>query len=134
MTSGRQRLHDGSTGDWVTHLGGLGKGRGRRVVARAHALSGPLTATRVAMAAGRVSLEQAGVWDASDLARAGRHLVHVVDPDTTDRRLERQLAREERASHLDRYLALTFNTAGGCGSRAAGPPRTAPSSRPRCCH
>ena len=39
---GKAKLHYGSTGDWLTHLGGLRKGEGRRVVARAHALTGPL--------------------------------------------------------------------------------------------
>ena len=58
---GKQTLDYGSTGDWLTHLGGLRKGEGRRVVARAHALTGPLAATRDAMAAGTVSPEQADV-------------------------------------------------------------------------
>src|SRR3954449_1874666 len=58
---GKTRLAYGSTGDWLTHLGGLRKGEGRRLVARAHALTGPLTRTREAMAAGRVSPEQADV-------------------------------------------------------------------------
>ena len=58
---GKQKLHYGSTGDWLTHLGGLRKGEGRRVVARAHALTGPLESTREAMAAGTVSPEQADV-------------------------------------------------------------------------
>src|SRR5690242_5031198 len=56
---GKQKLHYGSTGDWLTHLGGLRIGEGRRIVARAHALMGSLAATREAMAAGRVSPEQA---------------------------------------------------------------------------
>jgi hypothetical protein len=47
---GKAKLHYGSTGDWLTHLGGLRKGEGRRVVARAHALTGPLASTRIAMA------------------------------------------------------------------------------------
>src|SRR3954467_7109581 len=58
---GKQRLAYGSTGDWLTHLGGLRKGEGRRIVARAHALAGSLEATREAMAAGTVSPEQADV-------------------------------------------------------------------------
>jgi hypothetical protein len=53
----KDQLAYGSTGDWLTHLGGLRKGEGRRVVARAHALTGPLAATREAMAAGTVSPE-----------------------------------------------------------------------------
>src|ERR1700748_3003901 len=38
----RVKLHYTSTGDWLTHLGGLRKGAGRRVVERARALTGPL--------------------------------------------------------------------------------------------
>ena len=137
----KQRLRYGSTGDWLTHLGGLRRGDGRRIVARAHALTGHLTDTREAMAAGRVSPEQAdvivasvealptgsavrsrgqavllehtGALDATELATTGRHLVRVVDPDAEDRRLEKQLAREERAAHQARFLALTFDGAGG---------------------
>src|SRR3954471_10842392 len=58
---GKQKLHYGSTGDWLTHLGGLRKGEGRRIVARARALTGPLSATREAMTDGTVSPEQADV-------------------------------------------------------------------------
>jgi len=144
----KQRLAYGSTGDWLTHLGGLRKGHGRRLVARAHALTGPLAATREALAAGRVSpeqaevivasvevlpsgqavrrrgeqtlLEQAGSLDASDLARTGRHLVHVVDPDAADRKLERALVREERAAHHTRFLSLAFDGAGGVRLKGRG--------------
>src|SRR3954467_15332693 len=138
---GKQKLAYGSTGDWLTHLGGLRKGEGRRIVARAHALTGPLAATRAAMVAGSVSPEQADVivtsidalpsgtavrargesvmvehaghFDATDLARTGRHLVHVVDPDAEDRALERQLDRQERASHHTRFLSIVGDGAGG---------------------
>jgi hypothetical protein len=145
---GKAKLHYGSTGDWLTHLGGLRKGEGRRVVARAHALTGPLESTREAMTDGRVSpeqadvivksvdalpsgtavrargeqtlLEQAGSFDATDLARTGRHLVHVVDPDADDRKLERQLDREERASHHTRFLAIVGDGAGGVRLKGRG--------------
>jgi hypothetical protein len=144
----RQRLAYGSTGDWLTHLAGLRKGEGKRRVARAHALMGPLTRTRWALVAGSVSPEQAdlivaavadlppGEWtrrrgerflvreaahlDATELARAGRHLVEVVDPDATDRRLEAALEREERAAHLDRYLWIGTDRAGGVRIRGRG--------------
>jgi hypothetical protein len=144
----RQRLHYGSTGDWLTHLGGLRKGEGRRIVARAHALTGDLEATREAMSTGTVSpeqadvivrsidqlpsgaavrargeevlLEYAGAFDATDLARTGRHLVHVVDPDAEDRRLEKQLDREERGSHLARHLSIAFDGAGGVRVKGRG--------------
>src|SRR4051794_40190845 len=155
---GKQKLAYGSTGDWLTHLGGLRKGEGRRVVARAHALTGPLDATRIAMAVGTVSpeqadvivkavealpsgtavrargeatlLEHAGSFDATDLARTGRHLVHVVDPDATDRRLERQLDREERGSHLGRYLSIVADGAGGVRLKGRGSAEDGPSSKP----
>ncbi|HEY2879953.1 HNH endonuclease signature motif containing protein [Nocardioides sp.] len=144
----KQQLAYGSTGDWLTHTGGLRKGEGRRVVARAHALTGALADTREALAAGTVSpeqadvivksiealpsgaavrargqqvlVEQAGSLDATDLARTGRHLVHVVDPDAEDRRLERQLAREERAAHHVRYLSITADGAGGVRLKGRG--------------
>jgi hypothetical protein len=143
-----KKLAYGSTGDWVTHTGGLGKGQGKRLVARAHALTGPLTSTRSALAAGRVSPEQADIivtsvqnlpsgeavrargeqtllehaqsLDASDLGRTGRHLAHVVDPDAEDRRLERELAREERAAHHDRYLSIASDGAGGVRLKGRG--------------
>jgi hypothetical protein len=145
---GRQKLHHCSTADWLTHTGGLRRDQGRRLVRRAQALTGPLSATREAMAEGRVSPEQAdvivtsvealpsggairgrgeatlvehaGSMDASELARTGRHLVHVVDPDAEDRRLERQLARDERASHLTRFLSIVPDGAGGVRVKGRG--------------
>jgi hypothetical protein len=144
----KDQLHYGSTGDWLTHLAGLRKGGGKRINDRAHALTGPLATTRRAMAAGRVSPEQADViceavdalpsgtpvrrrgetallthatsLDASDLARAGRHLVHVVDPEAHERRLERQLDRDERASHLGRTLSIAPDGAGGVRLKGRG--------------
>ncbi len=50
----------------------------------------------------------------------GRHLVHVVDPDAVDRKLERQLDREERASHLGRYLSIAPDGAGGVRVKGRG--------------
>ena len=68
----------------------------------------------------KVLLGQARTLDASDLARAGRHLAEVVDPDAVDRRLEAALEREERAAHLDRYLTLSDDRAGGVRIRGRG--------------
>ena len=65
-------------------------------------------------------LEHAGSFDATDLARTGRHLVHVVDPDAADRKLERQLDREERASHHGRYLSIVGDGAGGVRLKGRG--------------
>ena len=59
--SPRRQLHYGSTGDWLTHLGGLRHGEGKRRVRRAHALCGPMTRTRDGLVAGTVSPVQAEV-------------------------------------------------------------------------
>src|SRR4051794_5156221 len=144
----KQKLHYASTGDWLTHLGGLRHGEGKHRVRQAHALCGPMTRTRDALVAGSVSPAQAEVivrsvddlptdqWarrrgekvmlrhatslNASELARAGRHLVEVVDPDGVDRRLEAALERDERAAHLNRYLAISEDRAGGVRIRGRG--------------
>ncbi|MEZ5194098.1 MAG: DUF222 domain-containing protein [Nocardioides sp.] len=144
----KTRLGWASTADWVTHLGGLRRGQGRRVVRHAVALVGERGDTLAALAAGAVSveqagvivdaveqlpgapllrrrgeahlLEQAGVFDATDLARTARHLVHVVDPDRSERRLEAGLEREERAAHVGRFLAITDDGAGGVRLKGRG--------------
>ncbi len=138
----------GSTADWLTHVGGLRRGAGRRVVRRARALTGDRCATAAALADGAVSpeqadvvldaveelpgapllrrrgethlLEQARCLDATDLARAGRHLAQVVDPDRVERRLEAALDREERAAHLGRFLTVTDDGAGGVRVKGRG--------------
>ncbi|MGA8248616.1 MAG: DUF222 domain-containing protein [Nocardioides sp.] len=144
----KQELAYGSTGDWLTHTGGLRRGEGKQRVRRARALAGRLARVRQGLVDGRVSpgqadvivaaveqlpsgelvrargekllVRQATVLDASELARAGRHLVHVVDPDADDRRLERALEREERAAHLARYLSVTDDGAGGVRVKGRG--------------
>jgi hypothetical protein len=144
----RQQLHYGSTADWLTHVGGLRRGEGRRRVVRAKALTGPLSRTLQALVAGRMSPGQVDVivdaldtlppgdllrargekvlvrqarWlDATELARAGRHLVEVVDPTGSDRRLEAALDREERAAHLSRTLRIWQDRAGGVHLRGRG--------------
>ncbi len=144
----KDRLHYGSTGDWLTHLAGLRHGEGKRRVKQAHAICGPLTRTRDGLLAGTVSPSQAevivravedlppGEWvrrrgekvllrqaahlNASELARAGRHVVEVVDPDGVDRRLEAALERDERAAHLNRHLSISEDRAGGVRIRGRG--------------
>src|SRR4051794_36074606 len=144
----RERLHYGSTGDWLTHLAGLRHGEGKRRVKQAHALCGPLTRTRQGLLDGTVSPSQAevivrtvddlppGDWvrrrgekvllrqathlTASELAKAGRHVVEVVDPDGVERRLEAALERDERAAHLNRYLTISEDRAGGVRVRGRG--------------
>ena len=158
----KQRLHYGSTGDWLTHTGGLHRGEGKRRVVRARALTGPLARTMQGLVDGTVSpgqadlivravadlpsgdlvrrrgekvlLRQASNLDATELARAGRHLVEVVDPDTVDRRLEAAPgARGTRRPPAPATSRSAPDRAGGVRVGAAGRPRTAPSSWPRCC-
>src|SRR3954470_17571411 len=57
----KQKLHYASTGDWLTHLGGLRHGEGKHRVRQAQALCGPMTRTRDALVAGVVSPAQAQV-------------------------------------------------------------------------
>ena len=141
-------LHYGSTGDWLTHAAGLRRGEGKRRLVRARALDGPLARTRQGLLDADVSpgqadvivaaidrlpsgelvrargekllVAEAGRLDASELARAGRHLVHVVDPDAEDRRLERALEREERAAHAGRFLSISEDGAGGVRVKGRG--------------
>ena len=64
--------------------------------------------------------EQAKVLNATELAKAGRHVVQVVDPDGEDRRLEASLDRLERAAHRDRFLSVTDDGAGGIRIKGRG--------------
>ena len=58
----KQKLHYGSTGDWLTHLGGLRHGEGKkRVKSGPRRCRGPLTRTRDALLDGTVSPTQADV-------------------------------------------------------------------------
>src|SRR3954453_21312188 len=144
----KQKLHYASTGDWLTHLGGLRHGEGKHRVRQAQALCGPMTRTRAALVAGggwpaqvqvivtsvddlppgewarrrgeKVMLRHATSLNASELARAGRHLVEVVDPDGVDRRLEAALERDHRAALLTRYLTISEDRAGGVRVRGRG--------------
>src|SRR6476659_1676854 len=144
----KQQLHYGSTGDWLTHTAGLRRGHGKRRVVRARALTGPLARTLRGLVDGTVSPEQADLivaavedlppgelvrargetvlvrqaahLDASDLARAGRHLAEAVDPRAVDRGLEAALEREERAAHHGRYLSISTDRAGGVRLRGRG--------------
>ena len=144
----RGHLSWGSTGDWFTHVAGLRRGQGKRVVDNAVILVGERPATLDALTKGTISPEQAAVvvtavdelpgspalrrrgeatllaearrFDATDLARTGRHLVHVVDPDRTERRLEAALDRDERAAHVQRFYSITDDGAGGVWIKGRG--------------
>ena len=106
------------------------------------------TATHRAMLAGRVSPEQAAVivdavdrlpldadtrergeavlldestrLNATDLAKAARHLVEVADPDKAERKAEKDLDRADRAAHHGRFLSIVEDGAGGVRLRGRG--------------
>ena len=65
-------------------------------------------------------LGEAGRLHATDLAKAARHLLHVVDPDGAERKAQRDLDAQDRAAHLGRYLAITEDGAGGVRLRGRG--------------
>jgi hypothetical protein len=65
------------------------------------------------LAAERVLIDEAATRDATELTRAGAHILERLDPDGTERRDERALRREERAAHLGRYLSLAEDGIGG---------------------
>jgi hypothetical protein len=144
----KKNLAWSSTGDWYTHLAGTHPRTGRRTVRHAKLLVGDRSATRDALRDGLVSPEQAAVivdaieelpthphlreqaektllaeagrLHATDLAKAARHLIHVVDPDGAERKAQRDLNRQDRAAHLGRYLAITEDGAGGVRLRGRG--------------
>jgi hypothetical protein len=144
----RKKLHWGSTSDWFTHLAGLTRREGRRAVAHAQQLVTERPATLEALRCGETSPAQAGVicdavdtlpsspalrargeqvlleesrrLNATELARTARHLAEVVDPDRAERRDEAALARQERAAHVDRFLSVTDDAAGGIRIRGRG--------------
>ena len=62
-------------------------------------------------------LEHAETLNAGELKAIGKHLIEVVDPDGCERKAEKQLAREERAAHHGRFLAIREDGAGGVWMR-----------------
>ena len=135
-----------STQDFLTSVAGGHRGHGPTVVRLATHTNEPLFAPLVeAMADGWLSmtkaqvieravdalpgnpdlrarglqtlLEEAKRLDATELRKAGRYLVHVIDPDSEDRAAERALDREERAAHLHRHLTVAPDHAGGAWIR-----------------
>jgi hypothetical protein len=93
-------------------------------------------------------LTEAKRLDATDLRKLGTHLVATADPDGDAGREERELDREERTAHLNRFFSIHDDGAGGawikgrCSTeyaalinahadparRTAAPPRTGPRS------
>src|SRR6476661_2055432 len=138
----------GSTAEWFTHLAGTHRSDGHRTVRQAGTLVSERTATHEAMLEGRVSPEQAAVivdavdklpldagvrergeavlleastrLNATDLAKAARHLVEVADPEEAERKAERELDRQDRAAHHGRFLSIVEDGAGGVRLRGRG--------------
>jgi hypothetical protein len=138
----------GSTADWFTHLAGTHRSTGHRTVRHAGQLLGELPHTHTGLRTARVSPEQAAViadaidrlphkpdlraraetllldeatrLNATDLAKAARHLLAVIDPERADREAEKDLERGDRAAHLGRYLSITEDGAGGVRVRGRG--------------
>jgi hypothetical protein len=137
-----QRLGWASTQDFLTAVAGGHKGHGPAMVRLAAWTADPaMVPIAEAMADGWLStikaqviaravdelphepaLRERGVQallaeakrlDATDLRKAARHLFEVVDPDGAERKAEKDLAREERAAHDDRFLSVTDDLAGG---------------------
>ena len=137
-----------SPGDYLTHVAGARHGHGSRVLRMARGLCGDRTATLLALQAGDVSPEHAEVvvavvdrlptspvlrdeaermlldhaasLNASELRRAGDHLLEVLDPDGTARADERALDRLERSAHLGRFLTIADDGIGGVRVRGRG--------------
>src|SRR5512141_2433111 len=144
----KQQLAWSSSGDWFTHAAGTFRRAGTRAVRHAKLLVSERSLTRDALRDGLVSPEQAAVicdaiedlptspavrelaektlideagrLHAGDLAKAARHLVHVADPEAAERKAEQELARQDRAAHLHRFLAITDDGAGGVRLRGRG--------------
>ena len=145
----KQELAWGSTAEWFTHTAGTTRRDGHRTVRQAPLLVGERTATHAALAAGRVSPEQAAVivaaveelpldgsvreqgeaflldqsatrLTATELAKAARHLAEVADPDKAERDAEKDLDRADRAAHHHRFLSITDDGAGGVRLKGRG--------------
>ncbi len=145
----RRELAWGSTADWFSHVAGVSRGHGKRRVEQARELTNGRAATLSALRDGAISPEQTSVivdavgglptsdntvrgraerflldeggrLNATDLARAARHLIEVVDPDHEERRLEKKLERDERDAHLDRFLSVAEDGAGGVRLKGRG--------------
>ena len=65
-------------------------------------------------------LDAATRLNATDLAKAAKHLVEVADPEAAERKAEKDLERQDRAAHHHRFLAITEDGAGGIRLRGRG--------------
>lgn len=144
----RRRLGWGSTVDWYTHLAGVRRGQGKQIVDHARELVTDHPATLEALGSGTISPEQADVvldavdrlpgdeelrdqtegallgeatrLTATELARHARDVIVIVDPESTAREREAQLAREDRVAHQRRFLSISDDGAGGIRIKGRG--------------
>jgi hypothetical protein len=144
----KKKLCWASTADWFTHLTGGFRRDGRRRVRQARVMTSDYPATLAAVREGGTSLTQAGIiceavetlpthpvlraeaeqclldqsrtLTGTELVRAGRHLAAVVDPDGAERAAEAALDRQERAAHLQRFLSVVGDGAGGVRIKGYG--------------
>ncbi len=65
-------------------------------------------------------LDQAASLNATELRKAGDHLLEVLDPDGTARAEEAALDRLERSAHLGRFLTIAEDGLGGVRVRGRG--------------
>jgi hypothetical protein len=127
----------GNTAGWARDVLRVTLGEARRIVSLAKAVEGDLAATGQALAEGRISTEHAQViarsvadlpdeaadwvpaaaeqdllglaeqYDPRILAKLGRRILTVVDPDHGDEILGRQLERQDKAAKEGRQLHAT---------------------------
>ena len=137
-----------SPGDYLTSVSGGRRGHGQRLLRTARGLCGSRTATLLALTAGdvspehaevivavidrlpvdpalrdeaeRVLLDQAASLNASELRKAGDHLIEMLDPDGSARAEEAALDRLERSAHLGRFLTIADDGLGGVRVRGRG--------------
>ena len=137
-----------SPADYLTHVAGGRHGHGSRTLRTARGLCGDRSGTLSALQAGDLSPEHAEVivtvidrlpvspslreeaervlighaatLNATELRKAGEHLLEVLDPDGTARADERALDRLERSAHLGRFLTIAEDGIGGVRLRGRG--------------
>ncbi|HEX5985763.1 MAG TPA: DUF222 domain-containing protein, partial [Nocardioides sp.] len=137
-----------SPADYLTHVAGGRHGHGSRTLRTARGLCGDRSGTLLALQAGDLSPEHAEVivtvidrlpvspslrdeaervlighaatLNATELRKAGEHLLEVLDPDGTARTDERALDRLERSAHLGRFLTIAEDGIGGVRLRGRG--------------
>jgi hypothetical protein len=71
-------------------------------------------------AAEELLLHEAPKLNATELEVAGNHLLEVLDPDGVAKREEKNLDKQERSAHLNRFLTIVDDGIGGVRIRGRG--------------